>query len=353
MELRILATLASVAAAAITSRGGGAVAQRSLSAAHSQSLVVAGQKPVSFGDTRCPCIGFDNIDGETTIVFENNDGKVTDEVAYPADLGSRCEAWDNRRHTSCAKGSKEKWCQESWCYVDPCDCKIPVLPKVSEYTPDARYRGKPLFFSYATCGGKDTWTKGVPEVGTPGCRCINFDNMPGTTEMAIMGKSVAYPAEVGGSCQTWDKETHPLCKADKPPKWCFQNWCYVDPCSCSLPNDVIPKVSNYLPEATFTGKSIYYSYETCGGKDTYTEEHNKKACVNQKNEEDCNALDRCAWAGSSCMGAELVDHPLCEGVVTDYEDKGGDDDEGKKSGAAAAVPAVLSAALALVPFARA
>ena len=29
----------------------------------------------------------------------------------------------------------------------------------------------------------------------------------------------------------------------------------------------LPKVSMYLPKATFTGKGLYYSYETCEGKD--------------------------------------------------------------------------------------
>lgn len=300
---------------------------------------------VSFGDTRCPCIGFDNIEGETSIVFEDDGGKEIAAVSYPADLGARCEAWDDRKHYDCHTPTEDnEWCRQQWCYVDPCDCHIPVLPKRSTYAPDTTYRGKPLFYSYATCGGKDMWTKALPEVGTPGCRCINFDNVPGNIQMEIEGQLTAYPAEVGGTCSSWDKELHPLCKSDKPPKWCTERWCYVDPCSCSLPKDTPPKVSSYLPEATFTGKSIYYSYETCGAKDYYTEDFNKVACVNQDTEEKCGDLPRCAWTGSKCLGAELINHPLC-GHMSEEE-------EIEKSGAARSAGACSGALLAILGVER-
>lgn len=35
----------------------------------------------------------------------------------------------------------------------------------------------------------------------------------------------------------------------------------------------------YLPEATFTGKSLYYSYETCGSKDYFTKKYNTEAAA--------------------------------------------------------------------------
>lgn len=43
----------------------------------------------AFGDPKCPCVGFDNLDGKTLVTFEN--GAVG---SYPSDLGARCEAWD-------------------------------------------------------------------------------------------------------------------------------------------------------------------------------------------------------------------------------------------------------------------
>lgn len=266
-----------------------------------------------FGDSACPCIGFDNLEGgETTVHF---DGGM--QVAYPADLGSRCETWDNGRHpNSCQPGQEpglgKGWCGKMWCFVDPCKCSIDVLPKVSVYVPDARYRGKPLFYSYTTCGDKDDFTKEVPQAGNHGCRCIGFDNMPGTTEVIAGGKTIAYPAEIGGSCDSWDMDTHPECKGDKMPDWCRSNWCYVDPCSCDLPDGKVPKISAYLPNQTFTGKNLYYSYETCNAKDTWTEKGNPDACVNQKSKVDCAEHMRCSWTGTHCLGTELVDHPLCK-----------------------------------------
>jgi hypothetical protein len=111
----------------------------------------------------------------------------------------------------------------------------------------------------------------------------------------------------------------------------------------------------YLSEATFTGKSLYYSYETCGSKDTFTTIHNKEACVNQDTKEDCMELtlksgtSKCAWTDGKCVGAELVNHPLCKKVV------GKNDKEEEKSGSAAFArlafqAAVVAAAAAAATF---
>eukprot|EP00405_Crypthecodinium_cohnii_P016958 CAMPEP_0206445608 /NCGR_PEP_ID=MMETSP0324_2-20121206/15623_1 /ASSEMBLY_ACC=CAM_ASM_000836 /TAXON_ID=2866 /ORGANISM="Crypthecodinium cohnii, Strain Seligo" /LENGTH=507 /DNA_ID=CAMNT_0053913883 /DNA_START=282 /DNA_END=1804 /DNA_ORIENTATION=+ len=245
-------------------------------------------------------------------------------VSYPADLGARCEAWDNGRHPLCKEGQtpgfSNGWCSQQWCFVDPCNCQLPVLPKMSGYIPDARYRGKPLFYSYATCGGEDMYSKVQPELGKMGCQCIGFDNVPGETEVVLKGKKYSYPAEIGGSCRAWDAKIHPECEGKHPPSWCRARWCYVDPCSCNL--ETAPKVTMYFPAATFTGKSLYYSYETCDSKDTFTEEHNLRACVNQEDEKECLSLERpdgeqkCAWTGKKCIGAELVNHPLCESLAS-------------------------------------
>jgi len=348
--------VAGVAAAAAAHVDPGPLALRSR--AHS-SVALARHRfdrgQALFGDTQCPCIGFDNIDGETTVVLENGD-----EIAYPADLGARCEKWDDGVHPGCKEGETpglgNGWCGQAWCFVDSCNCNIPVMAKTAEYVPDARYRGRPIFFSYATCGGEDMWTKELPKVGTAGCRCIGFDNIPGTTEVTIDGKVISYPAEIGGTCQAWDKDMHPLCtKGKDSPQWCKQRWCYIDPCSCSM--EEVPKVTMYLPEATFTGKSLYYSYETCSAKDTFTAIHNTEACVNQDTKEACEELklksgaDKCAWTGvgdNKCVGAELVNHPLCAKVIEKEEAE--KDSKAKSSAHVAArlafIPAALVAAVA-------
>jgi len=306
-------------------------------------------EPVHYGDTLCPCIGFDRIDGETVVIFAEEENasaagwlppvgmapspspafapsppETGMQVSYPADLGAHCEPWDKSRHPKCkGERSDPDWCGQPWCYVDPCRCKIPILPKESEYVPDARYRGGPIFYSYATCGGKNTFSGVVTEAGNPECRCIGLDNVPGSTNVKIDGRKVAYPGDLGSTCDNWDRNTHPLCKGSDAPKWCFQRWCYVDPCSCNI--DELPKVTMYLPKASFQAKSLYYSYETCGSKDFFTKEHNKGACTNQESKESCLDLklasgsNKCAWTGKVCLGWEIVEHPLCKHMASRFE----------------------------------
>lgn len=345
MKLCIGASIVLSAAAAPWNHHSASLRSSSLVAEHTESQVAVYRKKEHkhFGDTVCPCIGFDNIEGETIVSLDG--GK---DVAYPADLGSRCEAWDDGLHPQCKTGQTPGlgagWCAQAWCYVDACNCDIPILPKVSSYLPGASYRGKPMFYSYNTCGGEDSWTDAVPQVGIAGCRCIGFDGQQGTMEVSVgKGKKADYPAEIGGSCKAWDHNTHPSCKGDKPPSWCKAKWCFVDPCSCKLAGDIPPKISSYLPEATFTGKSIYYSYETCGEEDEWTQ-NNDKACVNQESKSDCTALKRCGWTGSKCLGKELIDHPLC---VAPKKKKREAESGAFKNGAG------LATALALFALARA
>lgn len=233
-----------------------------------------------YGDVDCPCVGIDEVDGKTQATLKDGSS-----VAYPADLGSRCEAWDANKHPKCPG---ESWCKQKWCYVDPCKCKgVPVLPKPSIYLPGAMYQGKPVHFSYATCGGSDSYSaenekktaEDIKETcaakvdsatwGMGKCRCIGIGPQKGTTKVTIKGKLVDFPADTGSTCKTWEKNNHPECQSGKPPAWCLQSWCYVDPCSCKLEDP--PKTSSYLPNSYYQGKPIYYSYATCGSADSYTD----------------------------------------------------------------------------------
>mmetsp|Transcript_115871 Transcript_115871/g.334629 ORF Transcript_115871/g.334629 Transcript_115871/m.334629 type:complete len:365 (-) Transcript_115871:86-1180(-) len=288
-----------------------------------------------YGDTACPCIGFDRLSGETVVVFgdENattNSSGAEAQVAYPADLGAHCEPWDLKRHPKCTGDSSTdpSWCGEPWCYVDPCRCKIETIPLQSVYVPDARYRGAPIHYSYATCGARNVFADSIPKVGKSTCRCIGLDNVPGSVSIKLTtpgknGGAVSYPGDLGSTCSAWDRETHPMCKSAEPPKWCFQRWCYVDPCDCDL--DEIPKVTMYLPKASFQAKSLYYSYETCGSKDFFTKEHNAEACTNQKSKDSCLDLklksgsNKCAWTGKACFGWELIEHPLCQHMAKRFD----------------------------------
>jgi len=261
-----------------------------------------------YGFLDCPCVGLDNLSGVTTVVVNG-----TLKVEYPADLGAHCATWDNGLEpVSCQDGQDpgegNGWCAQKWCFVDPCNCNIPVKPKTSSYLPDGTYQGKPIFYSYATCSGVDTWNddQAVPmteaeeslcadhvaesDQGKDECKCIGIAGEPGFTDVLISGAAVSFPADTGTSCKAWDLESNPECavNASHIPEWCGKSWCYVDPCSCSLA--VPPKTSAYVPNAKFQGHTIYYSYDTCGSVDSWTAEKHGHACVNQKNHSDCHAL---------------------------------------------------------------
>jgi len=272
----------------------------------------------SFGSAACPCIGVDNVVGATEVTLKN--GKQMD---YPADIGARCEAWDLNRHPKCPG---EAWCEQKWCYVDPCNCNIDILPKPSVFIGKAKFQGKPLHFSYATCGGSDSYTSEVDKEknkkaikaihdtceakvnpskwGHEDCRCVGVGPKDGHMKVHIKGKLVDFPADTGATCNKWEDDNHPDCQGKNPPDWCTQAWCYVDPCKCKLA--VSPKTSSYLPGSNYQGKPVYYSYAACGGTDSYTSEEHSSACVNQKTASACGQLSKCAWNGKECMGKELV-----------------------------------------------
>jgi len=228
---------------------------------------VEGGDAATGGSPGCPCIGFDHISGTTEAQIMTNKSEIT--VTYPADLGGSCQPWDGEHHPDCTGAKPASWCKNEWCYVDPKNCDIDVLPKRSLYQPGASFQSLPLYYSYATCDAVDSWTKKKPEVGMAGCHCIGFDDAPGTFMVKVGDQQIEYPKELGGECQAWDEGLHPDCPlGDSNAEWCNQRWCFVDPCSCTAP--VPPKVSDYLGDATFQGRPIFWSYSTCGSKDSYS-----------------------------------------------------------------------------------
>lgn len=306
-----------------------------------------------YGNPKCPCIGFDNVQGEVMVMIG---GKF---VSYPGDLGSRCHAWDNGLEPiACmpgqTPGKDNGWCAQKWCYVDPRNCDIDVLPKmVTAYLPTARYKNMPLFYSYETCGSKDLWATAEPATGSYGCRCVGFDNQAGNMKFQLgAGKTALYPAEAGGSCAAWDLDNNPACAVKgKKPDWCEKKWCFVDPCSCKTA--VPPQLSAYLPTASMQGKAIYFSYETCG--ESYV---GSDLCSEKRSETDCTAFAKCGWNGSKCLGKELLDHSVCSAPAQEptaaqlVARKAGPAAEvkqlvGQKSGAVSARPMLVVVALAL------
>lgn len=252
------------------------------------------------GSPKCPCIGFSGIPGETPVTI---DGQL---IKYPADIGSRCEAWDDSLAPKCAGASPPSWCKSSWCYVDPRHCHIPVLPKLSppevHYQAAARYQYMPLFFSYSTCEAEDTWSKELSDVGTTGCRCIGVEKSNGTKNAAINGTVVKFPADVGGRCKAWDEGVHPACIADSPPEWCGKKWCNVDPCSCSL--DTLPQTrgsSSYFADGNFQGKKpLFFSYATCGEQEPEAEPEDSGEDSKKQIDEVCSSDFKQGYGNEKC-----------------------------------------------------
>jgi len=332
------------------------VARKQHIVAH-QRLALKKQAPAEgpgYGRPKCPCVGLDNIPGSTDVTINGT------EMNYPADLGAHCDKWSVDRNSACKGDNQPAWCAQPWCYVDPCDCDLDVLPKQSMLLPDARFKGKHIFYSYATCDGEDlfsptgntdacamqkteaacqerkndcSWKEKCinnemlmceegkideSKWGLDSCPCVAVAGVPGNIEMAagnvqVKGGLVQYPADTGATCEQWDQARSPKCAeggADNPP-WCQSKWCYVDPCNCNIPGGKVPTIAHLLKDAVFQGKPAYYSYATCGNEDLWTAGNFKDACKNQATEEACGKLEKtCAWKGSACVGWAIGS--LCE-----------------------------------------
>lgn len=310
-----------------------------------------------YGAGGCQCVGFDNVKGEVQVLIDAKFGKR----AFPAETGASCAKWEIiGPHPDCEQGTDRNfsrvadkdpsWCSQPWCYVDPCKCNLGT-PVVSAYLPDATYQGHPVYYSYDTCGGKDSYTASshktacvnqktegactsLPKcawngkacagkeihgvcskpgnaavLGAENCRCIGIDKLEGSIEADLGAKlgKMPFPASYGATCAAHDEALHPDCKGANPPEWCDKAWCWIDPCSCQ--QEEPPKVTAEWmgPTVTFQGKTLYYSYTTCGSEDLFTEKFNKGACMNQKTEAGCASLGpKCAWAGGKCLGKELA-----------------------------------------------
>merc|ERR1719271_1148550 len=117
-------------------------------------------------------------------------------------------------------GQGKGYCAQKWCYVDPCKCNIEispktmaheVLPKTSPYLPGARFQDRPIYYSYATCGGNDEYTS-----SRGGEACINRQ----TEESCKMLPKCGWHVYQNGQGQCMGKELIGTCK--KVAK-CYQN----------------------------------------------------------------------------------------------------------------------------------
>lgn len=260
-----------------------------------------------YGKGSCPCVGVDNLLGYYATQQDAY------HVQYNNEAGASCNTWEMGMHPECRGGYYDgpDFCRQSWCYVDPCNCDLDVLPKMTNA--GIKYQGGPAYWSYATCGSVDTYTdtmntdscaaqktsaacaavddclwngkvcggkeviescahvaKKDPAVyGEEDCRCIGIDGrQPGKAFMYIDEERYAqYSPNVGAYCDAWEMESHPECAGATKPAWCSLRWCFVDPCKCKT--KTAPKmVSGPNRAMRFQGKVAHWSAETCGSSDS-------------------------------------------------------------------------------------
>lgn len=258
-----------------------------------------------YGHELCRCIGIE-VGGMSVFHIPNYT------FEFPTDVGSRCEAWDATHNPLCLVDSPPAWCAQQWCYVDPCACDLPESPFMTQS--HLTWQGKPAHGSYATCEATDEWSATIAgecsskldshqcsstagcgwtgkhcmkqevvqlchedsmpeyEYGKKDCRCIGHAAITGNATVLVDGTSTNFLATVGGTCFVWDQDVHPACLVEesKKPQWCFEKWCYVDPCTCTLGGGLTAKKSDL--DIKYRGKRVYYSYETCGEVDVKTPE---------------------------------------------------------------------------------
>ena len=118
----------------------------------------------------CPCIPRDQIDDGGESDYPKYNKGTDQEVDYPADVGTSCKTWDLDADPAC-EGKTDGWCNDAWCYVDPCTCE--TMAKKSSYFPSLKtVGGKPLYYSYATCGvDAETFTCSAADESKRACPC--------------------------------------------------------------------------------------------------------------------------------------------------------------------------------------
>merc|ERR1712113_625066 len=115
------------------------------------------QSEGTYGEEDCKCIGLSDRDPGQAWLYVSDDLKIR----YPADVGSYCQAWEDKSHPECTQGNADRppWCSTKWCYVDPCKRKTKHPPKiVMSANRQLKFQGKQAYWSAETCGNEDTWS---------------------------------------------------------------------------------------------------------------------------------------------------------------------------------------------------
>lgn len=126
--------------------------------------------PEGFGT--CRCLGKNNLGltkSDCTYEWQDADGKCVHTLPnktafkyYPGSYGETCQKHREPGAAECFNitadppaektlSDQETWCNDPWCYVDPCACDVKAT-KSSYFPTDPQ-----LTYSYATCGSRNNF----------------------------------------------------------------------------------------------------------------------------------------------------------------------------------------------------
>jgi len=170
----------------------------------------------------------------------------------------------------------------------------------------------------ATCLCITTMPDGVPRVACPDVAVGDLigtvpsdhpayatDNGKCITAVGLTSNYTDYPSTFGTSCKVWPDPGHQACydltlvpPQPKPTSeqadWCLRPWCYVDPCNCDASDAT---KSDYFPD------TLFYSYGTCGEKNTYTA---LESATNTVGNAECATADESAGGGGASDANSLM-----------------------------------------------
>lgn len=161
----------------------------------------SGHVASSPGHTDCPCVTMPESPGGTWPTGTKKNGTT---VEYSSDTGSSCKAWDKTQDATCKAKGAPSWCQKKWCWVDPCSCGLTPIPKRSSYFPNARKNGRPVYYSYTTCGDADEFTEDYHRAACPNqdteAKCTALKNDDDSTACHWNSAGACIGKELEGEC---------------------------------------------------------------------------------------------------------------------------------------------------------
>lgn len=273
------------------------MAKRALSVALSVTVVAAQE---------CACIDRLSTAGVPLVTRTGANGVTTKHYAagmqnytlHASDFGASCKKHLEPAQAACTNlatgeelpdGERASWCDEPWCYVDPCTCNLADVaggPTVKTWL-NERGVNPVMAYSYNNCksAGIDSSMFGqsndfdTVKYCDPPCQCQSLPTTvpramaPDGSQHTIAAKKDfrPYPGDFGASCkthlETGDSRCFNLVTGEELPEgeraaWCRDPWCFVDPCTCNLA-DVGGGPSGAFMNEDGSETIVGYSYGNC------------------------------------------------------------------------------------------